>query len=351
MSAKGTFQLATGCCLSAATAVVTLFWLLNSDSQISFAIMSVLLVAICAIMLFGWWTAFLQLTSKHPWHWIRTKLGWGLEVEELANRLGYSVEELIEHQPQYTSAFIPKRSGGTRELRIPDKKTAEIQKRILLRLLAKLRSHPAACGFETGKSIVHNALPHAGKAVVIKLDVVDFFSSTTASRVEAYFCRIGWNQKSAKLLTKLTCEQDSLPQGAATSPRLSNLVNHLLDEQLVRCATKYRGEYSRYADDITYSFRKDSPKRMRGIIQRTRHLLKRSGYQLNSKKQHILRQHQRQTVTGLNVNTKVSLSRKLRRELRAARHRLENGKESTWTAEQLQGWAALEKMIQEQTKS
>ncbi len=141
-----------------------------------------------------------------------------------------SVEELTEHQPEYVSTFIPKKTGGSRELRIPDQKTAEIQQRILHGLLKKLRSHANAMGFESGKSIVHNAMPHVGKAVVIKLDVVDFFPSTTATRIEACFRRIGWNKAAAKMLTKLTCDQGGLPQGASTSPRLSNLVNYLLDE-------------------------------------------------------------------------------------------------------------------------
>jgi len=180
--------------------------------------------------------------------------------------------------------------------------------------------------------------------VVIRIDLIDFFPSTTASRVEAYFRRIGWNAEAAELLTRLTTHEGGLPQGAPTSPRLSNLVNFYLDVQLTRLAARYRGVYTRYADDLTYSFPRDYPRRMRGIDQKTRRILKHRGYQINYKKLRILRRHQRQTVTGLVVNDHPQLPRRTRRWLRSVRHHVRTGRPITLTEEQLLGWTAFELM-------
>ena len=282
----------------------------------------------------------------------RVKRGLGLGLGELARRLKAGERELQRFAPAYSAAEIPKRGGGRRTLQVPDDKTKAMQRRILRRLLARLRAHEAARGFERGKSIVHNALPHVGRCVVIHLDVVDFFPSTTADRIGRYFRRVGWNAECAAILTRLATHQGGLPQGAPTSPRLSNLVNFHLDVQMTRLAAWRRGVYTRYADDITFSFPKDYPKRMRGVVQKTRRLLKASGYTMHlRKKLSIRRRHQRQSVTGLVVNEKVQLPRETRRWLRAVRHRVATGREATLTPAQLAGWTALEEMIRKQSAS
>lgn len=238
-----------------------------------------------------------------------------------------------------------------RELTIPDTPTMELQHKIFKKVLFGLRTHDAAMGFQRGRSIVHNAQPHVGQEVLIKLDVMDFFPSTSSQRIQRYFQRIGWSREAARVLTKLVTHEGGLPQGAPTSPRMSNLVNYLLDVRIQRIAARRHGTYTRYADDITISFPEDYPKKVRGVIQLVRRQLKALGYQLHHRKTRILRRHQRQSVTGLNVNTKVSLPRELRRKLRAARHRMQQGQQATWTAEQLEGYAALEQMVREQSQN
>jgi len=288
-----------------------------------------------------------RATGGHPLYWLRARLGWGRSVEDLARLLERPVDELERCRPDYAEAYIPKRSGGTRRLLVPDQATKQLQRALLHRVLSGLRSHPAAMGFEPDRSIVENALPHVGQAVVIQMDVQDFFPSTTATRVEAYFRRIGWNKQAAALLATLTTHEGSLPQGAPTSPRLSNLVNYGIDERLARFACRRKGEYTRYADDITFSFPKDYPKRVRGVIQKAKRILKANGYTLHQRqKLHIRRRHQRQMVTGLVVNERVNLPRQLRRQLRAAMHRHRTGGNPTWSLEQLRGWAALLAMIE-----
>ena len=184
---------------------------------------------------------------------------------------------------------------------------------------------------------------------MIRLDIIDFFPSTDANRIDAYFRRIGWNAEAAALLTKLTTYESGLPQGAPTSPRLSNVVNYRLDVLLTKAAARRKGMYTRYADDLTFSFPKDRPKHMRGIVQKTRRVLKLFGYKLHTdRKLRILRSHQRQQVTGLVVNEKVQLPRATRRWLRAVRHHASAGRPCSLSPTQLAGWDALEEMIEKQ---
>jgi retron-type reverse transcriptase len=285
-----------------------------------------------------------------PWHRLRTRVGLGRSVERLAQRLEMPLVELTSFEPRYFRFRIPKRSGGIRELAVPSEATKALQHRLLRHVLAGLHAHPAACAFERGKSIADNAAPHAGQAVVIKLDVVNFFPSTSASRMQQYFQRIGYSRKAAQLLTRLTTHQDGLPQGAPTSPRLSNLVNFGIDVRLSNLASSYDGQYTRYADDITISLPHDNPRRVRGVIQRIRHILRSYGYELHQKKKlKILRRHHQQLVTGLVVNERVNLPRKKRRHLRAVLHRLGTGREATLSPEQLAGWKGVLKMISADT--
>jgi retron-type reverse transcriptase len=292
-----------------------------------------------------------RITNRHPWHWFRARRGRGLRVEELARRLDMTAEELRGFSPRYREAVIAKRAGGQRRLLVPDKRTKALQRLLLHRVFRRLNVHYSAFGFQRGRSIVHNALPHVGQSVVVRLDVVDFFPSTRAERLERYFRRIGWNAEAAALLVALTTHDDGLPQGAPTSPRLSNLVNYRLDSQMLRLAERWKGHYTRYADDITFSFPKDYPRHVRGVIQSAQRILKAHGYQMHRRRKlHIRRRYQRQVVTGLVVNHHVNLSRDLRRLLRAVRHHLQTGRAATLTAAQLQGWNSLASMIREQSQ-
>lgn len=301
-----------------------------------------------ALIYYILWYWIFSRTAFHPLQALRVRLGLGRSIRTFARRVGMTASELRQFQTQYREHQIPKRSGGTRTLWIPNEPTMKLQRTLLATVFSGLRTHDVATGFVPGKSIVDNARPHVGQQVVLKIDIVDFFPSTKAQRVTAYFQRIGWSRAAARLMTTLVCHQDGLPQGAPTSPLLSNVVNYKLDVNLDQIARRFKGNYTRYADDLTFSFPKDYPRKIHGITLYARKLLKRLGYRIQWKKVRILRAHQRQTVTGLNVNTSVSLPRELRRKLRAARHRVSNGQEATWTAEQLQGWLALETMVQSQ---
>src|SRR5262245_15199744 len=299
---------------------------------------------------------------KNLWR-VLTK-GRGYEVEELARRLGMELAELRGVQPSYREFTIPKRSGGERRILAPDEPLKKLQRRILRKLLGRLRAHPAARGFERGQSIVTNASPHVGQPVVVRMDLKDFFPSTSARRVYRYFRKIGWNREAANLLVRLCTHNSGLPQGAPTSPRLSNLVNYRLDARLTAMALHpaFRNPrtgglipaaatalYTRYADDLTFSFAADDPAVIRHVIHCVRRIVASEGYRVHTKKKlHIRRRQAGQMGTGLVVNTRVALPRRTRRWLRAVEHRLKTGRQATLSPAQLTGWRALQAMITKQ---
>ena len=158
-------------------------------------------------------------------------------IDELAARLKVTVGELTSVPIAYQQFEIPKRHKGMRKILAPVQHLKTIQRQILRRVLGGLKPHPCATGFTRGYSIVSNALPHLGKAAIVRMDLKDFFPSTPALRVNHYFRFIGWNAEAADLLTRLCTHNNALPQGAPTSPKLSNLLNHHLDALLFDCTT------------------------------------------------------------------------------------------------------------------
>ncbi len=301
----------------------------------------------------------------------------GHDTIELARRLGLPLSQVQATELAYQEFTIPKRSGGRRTIAAPQPALKGLQRRILRRLFSRLKSHPCATGFERGRSIVTNAAAHVRADVVVKMDLEDFFGSTEADRVRDYLRAIGWNADAADLLVRLCTHAGSLPQGAPTSPRLSNLVNYEMDARLAGLAGKLGGAYTRYADDITFSFRgadvsaasptaARNPKTLqlgppRGGVEGLLHACTASaigltkcivadyGYRLHKKRKlHVRRRHQCQLVTGLVVNQQVALPRRTRRWLRAVAHRLQAGRDASLTPAQLAGWDALASMIETQ---
>lgn len=351
--------------------------MLNLYAAACFTVMAILLVG----MAIGGVAAFLRdRRTGGPTrraHRRRAKRGQGLSVEQLVVRLGLvaepanstaylpadpnnphapnpasdAVAALRAIEPTYHRFAIAKKRGGTRTIDAPSPELKRIQRIILRRLLARLTPHNATTAYRKGRSIVSNALPHVGKAVVIKMDIVEFFPSTTAERVDYYFRRIGWDAEAAALLTRLTTLDGGLPQGAPTSPALSNLVNQIMDARIQRIVDHRKGSYTRYADDITVSFPADYPRRVRGVMQGIKAIARSFGYRIHVKqKLRVLRRHQQQRVTGLVVNDRLNLTRKKRRQLRAAEHRLRTRGTATMTEAQLKGWRALQDMIEQQSR-
>ncbi|MHC5113250.1 MAG: reverse transcriptase family protein [Planctomycetota bacterium] len=277
--------------------------------------------------------------------------GRGHDVAELARRLGVSEDELRSITPAYREFTVPKRrSAARRTLLAPDDRLKAVQRRINRRVLALLVSHRCVHGFERGRSIVTNALPHLRQAVVVRMDIRDFFTSTAAARVKDFYRKIGWNREAATLLAKLTTYAGGLPQGAPTSPRLANLVNYRMDTRLDRFALSVGATYTRYADDLTFSFADDpGGRRVRHLVQIVGRIALDEHYVVHKRRKlHVRRKHQQQRVTGLVVNDRVNLPRRTRRWLRAVEHRLAEGRPATIEPSAVAGWRALASMVAKQ---
>lgn len=267
----------------------------------------------------------------------------------------------------YTRFTIPKRKGGVRTIDAPNDKLKTLQRRIQRRLLDPLPIHLAATGFVQGRSIVDNARPHVGRGVVINLDLADFFPSITVERVVTAFRGLGWDAQAAAVLSRICTYEGRLPQGAPTSPAISNLVCRKLDERLDGLVKRCGGQYTRYADDITISLpglgrnkrlrprpkikpRIESPSYpSRSLLTTVRNIIEQEGWKIQMKKKvRIQRPHQRQTATGLVVNRAVHLPRAVRRRIRAMQHRARLGQLDAHALRQLRGWEALMRMIDRQ---
>ncbi len=239
----------------------------------------------------------------------------------------------------YVRFTVPKRSGGTRELACPHRSLRACQEWILRQILDKVPVHQAAHGFVRGRSTATNAAGHAGCEVIVNTDLKDFFPSITVARVMGIFRELGYSPAVATILGLLTTEcprrtvtyagnvyhvatgPRALPQGACTSPALSNLVARRLDARLSGLAEKLGWTYTRYADDATFSASGEAARRVGYLLARVRHITADEGLTINENKTRVLRPNTAQTVTGIVVNRRPGAPRKLVRRLRAILHR------------------------------
>jgi len=154
---------------------------------------------------------------------------------------------------RYRRFWKSKRNGGQREIAEPDSRLKRLQHRIIARYLGTEQAHPAAVAYQRGKSTADHVWEHAGAEVVVTADIQDFFPNTRADRVEAWW-RERVDNDTAQLLTLLTTDRGGLPQGAPTSPALSNFVNRELDTRLAQRAIAAGATYTRYCDDLAFSW-------------------------------------------------------------------------------------------------
>lgn len=239
----------------------------------------------------------------------------------------------------YVQFQVPKRSGGTRTLSTPHRTLAEAQRWIFREILDRLPVDPPAHGFVAGRSIVTNAAPHARRAVVVNLDLEGFSPGIGFRRVRAVFHGLGYSWSVATILALLCTEcprrtvvydgvayhvaagPRGLPQGACTSPALSNQVARRLDRGLAGLAAKLGAAYTRYADDLTFSGDDELDARVGYLMARVRHIAADSGFAVNESKTRVHRRSAAQLVTGLVVNDHPGVRRDEVRRVRAILHR------------------------------
>lgn len=238
-------------------------------------------------------------------------------------------------EPQRYKAFeIAKRSGGVRLLHSPVGVIREMQTTLAPHLQALYDAHPNAHGFIKERSILTNAKLHVGARYVLNIDLEDFFPSINFGRVRGLFMASPFQlgAAAATVLAQLCTHRNGLPQGAPTSPALSNFIAADLDRRLTRLARENGARYSRYADDITFSsnhasvppalavFREVAESSTLDVGAPLEAAIVASGFTINLTKVRLQSRHVRQNVTGLTVNDKVNVTRKRIRRLRAMLH-------------------------------
>ncbi len=308
--------------------------------------------------------------------------------DDLAKALGVTIPRLrwmtfhrdVDTGTHYRRWQIPKRDGSLRTITAPKRDLKAAQRWVLRNVAERLPVHGAAHGFLAARSIVTNARVHAGAHVLLKVDVKDFFPTVTWRRVKGLYRKAGYPEQVATLLALLATEapreavqfrgktlyvasgERALPQGAPTSPAITNAICLRMDRRLSGLARVFGFRYTRYADDLTFSWRPspDAPEgthpkapvgaMLRGIGQ----ILRAEGFALHPTKTEVLRRGNRQEVTGLVVNeapdgvAEARVPREVRRRLRAAIHNRERGKAREGeTLAQLQGLAAFVHMTDE----
>jgi RNA-directed DNA polymerase len=240
---------------------------------------------------------------------------------------------------RYTSFTVPKRSGGTRAIHAPDDHLKELQRRLANQLeLCKAEivnkrgfADKFAHGFEPGLSIITNAWPHKRRRFVLNLDLEDFFPSINFGRVRGFFLKnrdFGLQPKVATIIAQIACFQNALPQGAPSSPVISNLIAHVLDVRLGKLAAIVKCTYSRYADDLTFSTnQRDFPPALASadptaaggwtLSGTLLDEIRRSGFNVHPSKTRMQCRPSHQVVTGLTVNDKVNVRAAYYRAARA----------------------------------
>lgn len=245
------------------------------------------------------------------------------------------IYHIHRHPARYQQFTISKRSGGVRNILAPVSPLKIVQGKLAQVLAAVYKPRPCVHGFTSGRSIRSNADVHSGRRWVLNLDLADFFGTINFGRVRGLFLARPWlcNDEVATILAQICCHNNHLPQGAPTSPVVSNMICARLDGELQRLARQHRAMYSRYADDITFSSRwPNVPSALavspsgdeRGGVVRVGvdlgRVIESNGFLINPSKLRLRFRTQHQEVTGLTVNISPNVQRTYVRQVRAMLH-------------------------------
>lgn len=226
---------------------------------------------------------------------------------------------------RYRSFTIKKKTGGERVINAPKLLLVRTQKALSAIFTICMKIHPKAMGFTEGKSVVTNAQLHTGKNYVYNIDLKDFFHSFKKWQIKRIFTQTSFQlpEEIANYLASLCVhtididgkKEQVLPQGAPTSPILTNILCKKMDIALDKLAKKYKATYSRYADDITFSSNKsvfNNPI----FLQELEAIIHKNKLQINPKKTRLQKKTNRQEVTGITVNEKLNTTRKYVKQIR-----------------------------------
>ena len=234
----------------------------------------------------------------------------------------------------YHYRWVPKRSGSFRLIEIPKQRLRLLQRQVLRRMLDLTPPHPAAHGFQRGRSAVTHAALHTGQRIVIRMDLKDFFPSIAHSRIHALFEKLGYPASVAGVLARLCVNRTPLgafddkhtggslpwaerqalkaahlPQGSPCSPALANLCAFRLDIRLEALAGALGATYSRYADDLVFSGGRELERAANRVHVQVAAIALEEGFKVNTRKTKLMREGTRQQVTGVVVNRHPNIGR------------------------------------------
>ena len=232
---------------------------------------------------------------------------------------------------RYTTFYISKGTGKRRRIDSPTTNVKILQQKLNQVLQCVYTPKPSVHGFVLGKNVRSNANAHVGKRWVFNVDLEDFFPSINFGRVRGMFMGIPYHlpQRVATVLAHICCFGGSLPQGAPTSPIISNMICAKMDSQLQQLAKESRSTYSRYADDITFSTTTRTFPAAIGMVDglgqlrpgnRLKQTIESNGFEINSGKTRLQGRNRRQVVTGVTINEFPNLPRKYTNQIRAMLH-------------------------------
>ncbi|NEU97010.1 reverse transcriptase domain-containing protein [Bradyrhizobium uaiense] len=230
----------------------------------------------------------------------------------------------------YQKFEISKGEGKKRVISAPDHRLKMLQTKIASSLTPICRPRNPVHGFVDGRSVKTNATAHRRSKFVMNLDIEGFFSAITEGRVSGLMSALGIDSRVAEILARICCNEGVLPQGAPSSPIISNMICFRMDKELQTIAKESRCIYTRYADDITFSSYQpltllfEGPTPPAGkfspelLKDRLRGAFRSNGFAINPQKVHYADKYSRRTVTGLKINELVNVDRKFVRNIRAA---------------------------------
>ena len=239
------------------------------------------------------------------------------ELSSLEKDLGVSKSTLYKLSNRikfhYHKTEIPKKNGGTRILSVPSEELKSVQRKIADVILCNEPVSIHATAYRYGSSTVFNASPHVNKDIVLNLDILHFFDSILFSEVkDKVFPAEKYSEQIRTLLSILCYHKDSLPQGAPSSPAITNIIMRDFDDTVGKWCKTRNIAYTRYCDDMTFSGNFD----VKEVIGFIKTQLRKNGFLLNTAKTRVSRNNKRQSVTGIVVNEKLSIPAEYKRKLR-----------------------------------
>lgn len=243
------------------------------------------------------------------------------ELSSLEKDLGVSAKMLYTLSNQlrkhYRTVKIPKGNGEFRELSVPDEFLKAVQTKIAQNLLTYEPISPYATAYRPGGSPLKNALPHVGNGTLLKMDIRHFFDSIYYPVVkDKVFPAERYSESNRILLSLLCVYRDALPQGAPTSPVISNIIMRRFDDTVGGWCAERNIAYTRYCDDMTFSGEFE-PKAVKAFV---REQLQKEGFFVNGKKTVVAKPGQQKSVTGIVVNDRPAVSARYRKKLRQELH-------------------------------